>query len=186
MRALLAWLLASTALVCAADPALKAPPPPPPLPQVALPLGWSAQPPILETINPGREEPKQNAHSGAIEIDWGDYRTFLVIGPGSGRLRPAWVLTYQRGADLSVAYRGVAFRDRFGVLHLDARNALVVGAQAESWSPDSFAVFANGKISTLDDQGSSEQGVVARTIDGDTGEFHGLLILAETLVNGDS
>ena len=150
MRHGILLLMLSLGALHAADPQAAAPPPPPPLPQQALPLGWSAVPPGVETVSPGREAPRKAAHSGALEVDWGDYRTYLVIGEGSGLLRPAWVLTYTRGGDISVAYRGMAFLDHFGVLHIDSRNAMVVGANAEHWSPDSFAVFQTGAISTLD------------------------------------
>jgi hypothetical protein len=182
---LVSVLLLALGTLPGADPPA-ATPTPPPLPQKALPLGWSAIPPGMETVSPGREIPRKSAHPGALEVDWGDYRTYLVIGDGQGTLRPAWVLTYNRGADITVAYRGMAYLDHFGILHIDCRNATVVGANAEHWSPDSFAVFATGATSTLDDGGSAEHGGVTRSIPSDSHEFHDLQIMAQILVNENS
>src|SRR4051812_5312072 len=94
------WLrgLALAALVVtapAADPLdVVAEPKPPPV-AAPLPAGWSAPPPGDAEVSPGREVPTTSPPEGVLLMSWGgDYHSVLVIGPGSGTVRPAWVLTY--------------------------------------------------------------------------------------------
>ena len=155
-----------------------------PVTALNLPTGWSAALRGAEVIQPGREAPATTAHEGVIEFSWNSYRTVIVIAPGSGTLRLGYVLTFQDGGDLQVAYRAAIYRDRHGVLHADARNALITGPVSAQWSPDSFAIFASGQVVTLDDHGSSEHGSVVRLIDPtDAAEYTKALHRAETLVD---
>jgi hypothetical protein len=153
-----------------------------------LPAGFSAVPPNDATESPGREAPAAAPREGVVRVAWHDYHTLIVIGPGAGTARPAWILTYQGedGDDLAVAYRAVAYRDRHGVLHADARNALIVGPQAANWSPDSFMVAAPGTVSTLDDRDDAENGQVTGVVQPDQREYQFLLVLAQALVGESS
>jgi hypothetical protein len=157
-------------------------------PPQALPNGWSAPPPADGVVSPGRETPSTAPIEGAMIMSWGgDYRTLLVIGPGSGLLRPAWVLTYQDATDtLQVAYRATAFRDQHGIIHFDGREALMVGpmADANQWSPDSMAVFGNGTVQTQDDDPSHprETGVITKAIPANDPAYKPMLIMAQVIV----
>src|SRR3954470_17930384 len=152
---LLSALLACSSPVAAAlvvDPDRPAPVAAP------LPAGWSSPQPTEVEISPGREKPTAPPPEGVLLMSWGgDYHSVLVIGPGTGTVRPAWVLTYHdENADLQVAYRAVAFRDPPGGIPSDGRDALMIGPMADAgqWSPDSFAVFASGDTRTQDDDPS--------------------------------
>lgn len=178
MRAAVLLLLLLTATASGADA------PAAPAAALSLPAGWSAALHGAEVVQPGREAPVTTAHEGVLEISWNSYRTIIVIAPGSGTLRLGYVLTFQDGGDLQVAYRAAIYRDRHGVLHADARNALITGPVSAQWSPDSFAIFATGQVVTLDDHGSSEHGSVVRCIDpSDAAEYTKALHRAEALVD---
>jgi hypothetical protein len=154
----------------------------------ALPAGWSAAPPADGAISPGRETPSSAPPEAALIMSWGgDYRTLLVIGPGAGIVRPAWIMTYQEASDtLQVAYRATAFRDQHGVIHFDGREALMVGpmADANQWSPDSMAIFGNGTVQTQDDDPSHprETGVITKVIPAGDPAYKPLLLMAQVIV----
>jgi hypothetical protein len=149
----------------------------------ALPPGWSAAPSNVDTVVPGRESPATAAHECVIRVAWNNYHTLIVVAPGQGVLRPGFVLTYQDSGDLQVAYRAAVYRDRHGVLHADARGAMIVGPSAASWSPDSFAIFASGLVVTLDDHGSSERGMVTRSVALGEKDYQPMLLSAESIVD---
>lgn len=133
MRVLLALLIAVGMIAAEVRPTAVGPDDPPP-------------------PKPGHETPAAPAERCVLRFDWDTYRTLVVVGEGAGRLRPAWVATFEAGAFI-VGYRATAFRDARGRLHIDARRASDVGPKAGSWIPDSFA-FGQARLWTLDDQGS--------------------------------
>ncbi len=164
------------------NPGEETPAPAPPV-MKALPPAWSAAIANVDTVVPGRESPATAARQGVIRVAWNNYHTLIVIAPGQGVLRPGFVLTYQEGGDLQVAYRAAIYRDRHGVLHADARGAMIVGPSAASWSPDSFAIFASGLVVTLDDHGSSERGMVTRSVALGEKDYQPMLLSAESIVD---
>ncbi len=152
---------------------------------VPLPAGYSAPQPADGQISPGRESPATPALEAAYVFTWEHYHSLLVIGPGTGTCRPAWVVTYAGGTqDMEVAYRAVAFRDHKGVLHVDSRSALIIGPKANQWSPDSFAIFATGAVQSQDDdpEHQRESGVITRLVGTEEGAYRGLLLLAQAVV----
>ncbi len=179
--ALLAALLLGCVCVLATAEDAAAPPAAHPLPS-----DWSSTPAPTSSVVPGREVPKSSAHEGVIEMVWPNYRTLIIITSGTGHLRPAMVLTYQDGGDLAVAYRASAFLDQQGILQIDARNAIITGAQSGGWSPDSFAVYGSGDVFTLDDRQSAEHGQVARILKSGDGEYAQLVQRAESLIENGS
>ena len=121
----------------------------------------------------------------AIIFHWDTYRTLLVVGDGVGTTRPAWVVTYEnppmtvlnapgigtliglfgyefgrREPQQVVAYRAQAFADDAGIIHLDARKAVIAGPQAQAWSPDSFAIHPDASVTSEDDNGNGHAGKV--------------------------
>jgi hypothetical protein len=145
------------------------------------------QPPAVAPVSPR-----------ALIIHWELYRTVVVIGDGIGLRRPAWVATYyrdeaavasepglvamarrggfrpERWADQPlIGYRGLAFTDAKGRIHIDARKSVVVGPLAgtrggpDAWIPDSFMLTPPTRIDAVDDEPShpANQGVLHETID---------------------
>ncbi len=160
---------------------------------------------------PGRVAPAAPAEPLALEFAWDSYRTLVVIGPGRGLRRPAWIVTWQIppaagwGLDaantllgtaglgieppqptLAVAYRAVAACDATGVIHLDARTAWIAGSMADQWSPDSFAIHLPNRVDSLDDLGNTQQGAITRLVDprSDPQEYRRLKAQAQGLVGG--
>ncbi|MCS6970903.1 MAG: hypothetical protein RMM29_04085 [Planctomycetota bacterium] len=138
-----------------------------------------AQPP-----RPGRERPAAPAEPALARFAWDEYETLVVVGEGVGLVRPAWVVTWQRG-ELQVGYRATAFRDAAGRLHIDGRQARCVGPLADRWSPDSFA-FADGAVWTLDDIGNGHRAATPppqpATVDRE--RWRQALLLAQAIVEG--
>jgi hypothetical protein len=129
---------------------------------VALPEGMSGA--VDPAIDPGREKPATAAAPVAFTVSWGNQQkchSLVVVGKPVGLLRPAYVVTFMDDTGrMAVAYQALAFRDAKGVLHIDARHAIVDGPQARQWSPDSMAIFATGEVHTRDDSNPAEVGVV--------------------------
>lgn len=138
------------------------------------------------------DKPAAPAKPVAIEFSWEHYRSLVVVGEGVGQIRPAWVATYEAPTPtipglnllnpilgifgyhvdvappneaLAVAYRAQAYLDATGRLHLDARQAVISGPQADQWSPDSFIFTLPDKVETVDDNQSANAGVIDRVID---------------------
>jgi hypothetical protein len=104
-------------------------------------------------IIPCLELPRAIAQPGAYVIRWDDYRTDVVIEDSAGLLRPTWIVTREAvSGKVVVAYRGQAFCDKDGVLHIDGRRAILTGPMSNHWSPDSFAIGRDRQVSTIDDQ----------------------------------
>ena len=147
-----------------------------------------------------------------IYFRWDTYRTLLVVGDGVGTTRPAWVVTYENpphqvfnalgigtviglfGYELSqrepqqvVAYRAQAFADDAGVIHLDARKAVIAGPQAQAWSPDSFAVHPDASVTSEDDNGNGNAGQVELRIlqTADPERYRAFLTEARIAAGGD-
>ncbi len=120
-------------------------------------LGLPSQDAVL-TSSPGRARPIQPAPAAALRFLWEDSRSLVVIEPGAGRLRTAWVLTLKAEAlhQIAVAYRGRAYRDQNGAIHVDAhivdRKQGMVGVQTGNWFPDSFAFPGGDRVVAIDDQ----------------------------------
>lgn len=148
--------------------------------------------PKVETTDngPGRSAPAAPAKAMAIEFTWEQYRSVVVIGEGVGQMRPAWVATYEAPIEvpgltlldpvfglfgyhnsdtapvekLAVAYRAQAYLDAAGRVHLDARQAVISGPQADQWSPDSFVFTLPDKVETVDDNDSANAGRIDRLV----------------------
>jgi hypothetical protein len=127
-----------------------------------------------------------------------------------GTLRPAWVATYEISPQeildtppirvivglfgyqpelpppprLVVAYRAQAFLDAAGDLHIDARQAVIAGPQADAWSPDSFVIRADGTLATEDDNGNGNAGIIERRISPPDDGYRRLLTDAQVAVGG--
>lgn len=145
------------------------------------------QPPALTPVTPR-----------ALIIHWELYRTVVVIGDGIGLRRPAWVATYYRdqaavakepglvamarrggfkperwAEQPLIGYRGLAFIDGKGRMHIDARKSVVIGPLAgakggpDAWIPDSFMLTLPTRVDALDDDPSHPPnlGVLDETID---------------------
>jgi hypothetical protein len=145
-------------------------------------------PAFPNNLQPGRAEPAKSAEPAAYFLEWDTYKSLIVIGEGSGRLRPAWVVTYEplpggKGEQYIVAYRAKASRDQDGVIHIDARKAIIVGPKIRGWSPDSFAFTADQQVYTLDDRLSGNTGKITETVARDTAQYEKLLSLAQMIVN---
>jgi hypothetical protein len=142
------------------------------------------RPDFIDTIQPGRMTPEKPAEAGAYRIKWEDYQTLVVVGEGAGTIRPAWIVTFDANQSVAVAYRGKAYRDRNGNLHVDARQALLSGPQAHSWSPDSFAVTPDQKVYTLDDADRGNAGTVVEKVEPkEASLFDRLLDIAQAIVS---
>lgn len=152
-----------------------------------------APPPKAHTADdgPGSALPAAPAKPMAIEFAWENYHSVVVIGDGVGQMRPAWVATYEapvvvpglsllgpvlglfgyHDADappvekLVVAYRAQAYLDATGRVHLDARQAVISGPQADQWSPDSFIFTLPNKVETVDDNNSANEGRIERIVE---------------------
>ena len=120
-------------------------------------LGLPGQDAVLSS-SPGRAKPIQPAPAAALRFLWEDSRSLIVIEPGAGRLRTAWVITLKAEAlhQIAVAYRGRAYRDQNGAIHVDAhivdRKQGMVGVQTANWYPDSFAFPGGDRVVAIDDQ----------------------------------
>ncbi len=138
-------------------------------------------------VVPGRDVPTTAADSGAWHIRWDDYTSWIVVGDGSGMLRPAWVVTYDLADNVAVAYRAVAYRDKAKNLHIDARRAIIAGPMRESWSPDSFALTPDGKVYTVDDRNHNNTGSVTEIVAASAKEaFRRLRAIANAFVRDAS
>jgi hypothetical protein len=152
-----------------------------------MPAGFSAPAESVGASLPGRDAPASPAREAAYVFVWEDYHSVVVVGPGVGLVRPALVITYQgMGDDVAVAYRAMAFRDTRGVLHVDARNALLIGPQSRHWSPDSFLFVSPSLVSTLDDQNRAQSGVLTDVVEPTDSQYRTLLLAAEAIVEGSS
>lgn len=139
-----------------------------PLMAAAFPL-----PPVADNQDavrlPGRAEPVAAPSAQVLIVDWDDqHQSWLVIEPGEGVSRLAWILTFVR-QDPIVAYAGTAFLDREGALHFDGREARLVyfedaATRTYSWIPDSFAVRED-RVDIMDDHGTTGVGKVSSRYD---------------------
>jgi hypothetical protein len=140
-----------------------------------------------ENLQPGRNEPAKPAVAAAYRLHWDNYESLLVVGEGTGSVRPAWVVTYDNAGTVAVAYRGKAYLDKQGNLHVDARQALLSGPQAHNWSADSFALTQDKQVYTLDDSERGNSGTVTERIDPDQNKvFDRLMDIAQAIVNDNT
>ncbi len=124
------------------------------LPRLAVPRERPAG--VDGPIPPGAAEPVRGAAAFTCEVRWdvedSDLVSRIVVEPGSGPRRQAWVATFTHAErQLEVAYAGTAFVDAKGAVHIDCRDARVAGPRADEWSPDSFAIARNGRVRVMDD-----------------------------------
>ncbi|MBA2479778.1 MAG: hypothetical protein H0V44_03875 [Planctomycetes bacterium] len=152
-----------------------------------LPAGFSAPAEVAGASQPGRDAPVSPAREAVYVFVWENYHSVVVVGPGEGVVRPAIVITYQGMGDMvAVAYRAMAFRDTRGALHIDARNALLIGPQSRHWSPDSFLFLSPSIVTTLDDANRAQRGVLTRIVEPGRPEYQDMLRTAEAIVAGSS
>lgn len=112
-----------------------------------------SEPTAEELPIPGQAVPEAPSEPVAYHVAWNQYDTIIVIEPGSGLRRPAWIATRDRAEDeLAVAYAGTAYVDERGDVHIDCRRARISGPMADQWSPDSFAVEPDGDVRIIDEQ----------------------------------
>ena len=147
--------------------------------------------------------PHAPAKPGAIILRWDRYRTLVVIDTSAGLLKPCWIVTLTtmpkqiptlRGpitlarGQVVVAYRGQAYHDKAGILHIDARRARLRGTTGIAWSPDSFAITPAKEVSSRDDdpRHPSNSGEVEKEVSADTQreEYRRLMFTAQSLVEG--
>lgn len=148
--------------------------------------------------------PHSPAKPAALILRWDRYRTLVVIDTSAGLLKPCWIVTLStmpeqiptaRGpvtlarGQVVVAYRGQAYHDKDGILHIDARRARLSGIMADNWSPDSFAITPAREVSSRDDDPShpSNAGEVEKEVSAETQreEYRRLMFTAQTLVEGN-
>jgi hypothetical protein len=206
----MAWRLPSLLLLAAAAVAAE-----PPGPQAEIPApppqAESAPSRLPPQDLPGGLPAAEAAAPAAYLFTWDQYRTLVVVGEGQGRHRPAWVATFAATAEAAaeggvgrldaprdghppaaawpralVAYRALAYRDARGRTHIDARRSLLAGAQAGSWSPDSFLITPPGRVDTIDDdpEHPGHQGRLELTIPPDGEPYRELRQRAELAVGG--
>lgn len=180
---------------------------------------WSAddaQVAIILGLNPdlatgaghpvGASAPQSAAKPAAYLIKWDKYRTLVVVDNSAGLLRPAWIVTFATAPEeietlkgkvtiskdqVVVAYRGQAYHDHGGVLHIDAHRAMIMGVLSDGgWSPDSFDIGADMMVTTHDDDSShaGNDGVVERIMlpSQQAEEYHRLLLMAQSIIEGNS
>lgn len=155
---------------------------------VAIATGAAiAAEPAAATVVPGRETPAALAAPGAYRFAWDEYVSLVVIADTeAGALRrPAWVVTYDQSGSVVVGYRATAFRDKLGILHIDARKAAISGPQQDRWSPDSFAIASDGQVQTIDDnpEHPPNSGTVTETTASDGEAYRTLLRIAMAIVS---
>lgn len=148
--------------------------------------------------------PHAPAKPAAIILRWNSYRTLVVIDTSAGLLKPCWIVTLTttteqiptlRGpiilarGQVVVAYRGQAYHDKDGILHIDARRARLRGTPGIAWSPDSFAITPAKEVSARDDDPThaSNSGEVEKEVYADTQreEYRRLMFTAQSLVEGN-
>ncbi len=139
-------------------------------------------------VIPARSQAIGPAQAMAWRFDWDDYQTLVVVSPHGGKARrsTAWVVTYDREGKVSVAYRAVAFRDAAGLIHIDARRAIVSGPLANEWSPDSFAFAPDGTVYAIDDYNRANTGKITEHIRADAANFRQVLAVAVATVRESS
>jgi hypothetical protein len=151
----------------------------------AVPLPWPIDP---KAPRAGRETSVAAAPPAVYRFVWDDYNTILAIGEGAGRIRPAWVVTMSGvGGQVAVAYRGNAFRDGGGRIHVDARRVDLGGPMAGQWSPDSFCI-SGAWVHTLDDADRGHVAPLAQTVlpEQNPTEYRRLLHWSQAVVEGGS
>jgi hypothetical protein len=110
---------------------------------------------------PGAAAPVSAAKPGTYHIAWDDgYETVAVIAAAVGSRNPVSVTTKEKDGKAVVTYAATAFLDAQGTLHIDGRGAPLSGPLATAYSPDSFAIHADGTVVIRDDHGNDEKGVL--------------------------
>jgi hypothetical protein len=133
---------------------------------------------------PGRVEPESPADAVAYRLQWDGYTSLVVIGPGNGIIRPCWVVTFDGANEILVAYRAKAYHDKDGILHVDAREAVISGPKANQWSPDSFAITPDNTVYTLDDGDRGNAGsVLEKIVPEPGGVFERLLGMVQAMAS---
>lgn len=117
---------------------------------------------------PGRGEVTGPPPQVAYRMQWDDYITHIVIEQGSESRRRVWVSTHkQEGGKMDVAYCGTAYTDPAGDVHIDCQRVVLTGPEAANWSPDSFAIQADGTVRTIDDANRAHLGkIIEKTTGG--------------------
>jgi hypothetical protein len=147
--------------------------------------------------------PHAPAQPSAIIVRWDNYRTLIVIDASAGLIKSCWIVTLATAPQqvpavpggtivarnqVVVFYRGQAYFDKDKILHIDARRARIGGALAQGWSPDSFSITPDKKVTTTDDRGNpSNSGDVEKIVPADTqaAEYRKLMFTAQTIVEGN-
>lgn len=147
--------------------------------------------------------PQAPAQPSAIIIRWENYRTLIVIDASAGLIKSCWIVTLAIAPEqipvaaggavvarnqVVVSYRGQAYFDKDKILHIDARRARLGGALAQGWSPDSFAITPDKKVTATDDAGHpGNSGEVEKVVpvDTQTAEYRKLMFTAQAIVEGN-
>ena len=116
----------------------------------------------------GTAQPHSTAKPGAYIIKWDKYRTLVVV-----------------------AYRGQAYHDHEGVLHIDAHRAMIIGVLSDGgWSPDSFDIGTDMMVTTHDDETThaGNNGEIEKAImpGEQSEEYQRLLLMAQSIIEGNS
>ena len=147
--------------------------------------------------------PYAPAQPSAIILRWDNYRTLIVIDASAGLIKSCWIVTLAVAPEqipavaggavvarnqVVVSYRGQAYFDKDKILHIDGRRARLGGALAQGWSPDSFAITPDKKVSATDDAGHpGNSGEVEKVVPADTqaAEYRKLMFTAQTIIEGN-
>ncbi|MBA3708504.1 MAG: hypothetical protein H0W83_06770 [Planctomycetes bacterium] len=111
---------------------------------------------------PGRADPVSAAPAKDLTVTWDDgSESRIAIGAAVGNRNPVTVKTRDADGQAEVEYPATAFLDDQGTLHIDARGEPVAGPKSDGYSPDSFAIHADGSVTTRDDNDQTHHAHVA-------------------------
>jgi hypothetical protein len=157
-------------------------------PWADVPIDEMLEPLPTSGVIPARSQAVGRPPAVAIRFDWDDYQTLVVVGPDVGKAHrtSAWVVTYTPEGKVTVAYRAAAFRDAAGLIHIDARRAIITGPMADDWSPDSFAIAPDGTVYAIDDQNRTNTGKVIERIEASSPAYREVMAVAVATVRESS
>ena len=124
-----------------------------------------------EPAAPGKATPAAAAKSGEYRLLWDNdaqegNKTSVVVGSAVGLRNLATVTTKNKDGEVLVSYPAIAYLDKNKVMHVDGRGAPLSEPHEDGYSPDSFAIAADGKVDILDDNENGGTGKLVSNPDG--------------------